>query len=147
MNPLNKRGFFFMSGDINTRLVWREGEICDISFGDREKIGVTGKSNLEKYDKAWSPVHLMVSAVESCFLATFLAIAERSRVEIKSFKSTAEGVIDTIDGKRTAITSITIRPKVELINESDKTRLPKLFEKAEEYCTVGNSLNFKVKIA
>ena len=33
----------------------------------------------------WSPEHLFTAAVSSCFMTTFLAIAENSKLDFKSF--------------------------------------------------------------
>jgi organic hydroperoxide reductase OsmC/OhrA len=73
-------------------------------------------------------------------------ILEKARVEITSYESEAEGVLGMVDDKHSAITGITIRPKVGLKNESDRSKLPQLYQKTEEYCVVGNSFNFKIKI-
>ena len=35
----------------------------------------------------WSPEHLLVAAVNSCLMTTFLAIAENSKLEFISFES------------------------------------------------------------
>lgn len=39
----------------------------------------------------WSPEHLLVAAVNSCLMTTFLAIAENSKLEFLSFESAAKG--------------------------------------------------------
>jgi len=47
----------------------------------------------------WSPEHLFTAAVSSCFMTTFLAIAENSKLDFTSFDCSAIGVLDKIDDK------------------------------------------------
>lgn len=132
--------------DLNTRLLWQGGSICSASFDGVLPVKVAAKGLLPRHPGAWSPVHMLVAAAETCFFVTFQMIAERARVEFISYESEAEGKIETKDGKHGAVTAITIRPKITLKDRNDEARLPALFKKAEEYCTVGNSFNFKVNI-
>lgn len=46
----------------------------------------------------WSPEHLLTAAVNSCFMTTFFAIAENSKLEFETFSSDAQGVKEKIDG-------------------------------------------------
>ena len=44
-----------------------------------------------KGEGTWTPEHLFVGAVNSCFMTTFLAIAENSKLDFVSFKADAKG--------------------------------------------------------
>ncbi len=136
-----------MENTISTKLDWKNGACCSANFGAVDTISVTSKTALADNPKAWSPVHMLLSAAETCFFVTFQMIADKSHVSFSHFSSEATAEIGMPDGKHHAITSITIKPKVTLINEADRQKLDVLFQKAEEYCTVANSLNFKVVIA
>src|SRR5690606_40910366 len=67
----------------------------------------------------WSPEHLFTAAVSSCFMTTFLAIAENSNLEFESLTCPAEGVLDKKDGKF-AMTEILLKPIVTIPNEADR---------------------------
>src|SRR5436305_9157494 len=69
----------------------------------------------------WSPEHLLVAAVNSCLMTTFLAIAENSKLSFLSFTSEASGKLEKADGKY-MITEITLMPAVAVANEMDKER-------------------------
>ncbi|MBV8055941.1 MAG: OsmC family protein, partial [Deltaproteobacteria bacterium] len=47
---------------------------------------------------AWSPEHLLLAAVESCFLFTLEAVARASKLDFTSLSLTAEGTVDRKDG-------------------------------------------------
>ncbi|WP_431209585.1 OsmC family protein [Puia sp. P3] len=59
----------------------------------------------------WSPEHLLVAAVDSCLMTTFLAIAENSGLEFVSFESKALGKLEKVGGKY-MITEIELDPQV-----------------------------------
>lgn len=132
--------------DLRTQLTWDNDKTCKSSFENVSPINVMAKSLLNEHKGVWSPVHMTVASAETCFFVTLLMILEKAHVEIRSYESEAEGILGTPDGKHSAITGITIRSKIGLKNESDRQRLHQLYQKAEEYCTVGNSFNFKIKI-
>ncbi len=132
--------------NLTTKASSKDLGVIDAGFENAGPIKVAAKSILEKHPGAWSPVHMLVSAAETCFWVTFSMIAEKAHLGIKSVESEAEGVMESKDGKHFAITGIKIRPTVRLVNESDRPRLPELYKKAEEYCVVGNSFNFKVEV-
>src|SRR5665648_336046 len=47
-----------------------------------------------------SPEDLFVSAINTCFMTTFLAFAKKAGINLKSYNSTASGTLSKIDGKR-----------------------------------------------
>jgi len=47
----------------------------------------------------WSPEHFFTAAVNGCFMTTFLAIAENSKLSFTSFHCTADGKLEKVDGK------------------------------------------------
>ena len=67
----------------------------------------------------WSPEHLLVAAVNSCLMTTFLAIAENSKFSFINFESNADGKLESVDGKLMITT--TVAPlKQELNYSKDK---------------------------
>lgn len=93
----------------------------------------------------WSPEHLLTAAVNSCFMTTFLAIAENSRLEFKKFSCTSEGILEQVEGKY-LMTEIILKPKVELVNEADKEKLERILQKSEKACLISNSIRSKVTL-
>jgi peroxiredoxin-like protein len=91
----------------------------------------------------WSPEHLLVAAVNSCLMATFLAIAENSKFEFINFESNASGKLERVDGKF-MITEITLSPVVSIANAEDKERTERILQKAEAACIISNSIRSKI---
>ena len=94
---------------------------------------------------AWSPEQLLLAAVEACFLLTFRAVAQASRLEFMSLSVEAEGVVDRVNGV-TRFTEIVLRPRVALPAGVDWVRVQRALEKAERACLVSASLDTRIRL-
>jgi len=94
----------------------------------------------------WSPEHLFVASVASCYMTTLLAIAGVSRVEIRSLEIPAVGVVERGEDRLYSIPSIVLRPHITLATEADLPRAERLAEKADRVCMVSRSLKTEVTV-
>ncbi|HEX9818630.1 MAG TPA: OsmC family protein [Methylomirabilota bacterium] len=94
---------------------------------------------------AWSPEQLLLAAVEACFLLTFRAVAQASRLEFVSMSVEAEGFVDRVNGV-TRFTEIVLRPRVALPAGVDWVRVQRALEKAERACLVSASLDTPIRL-
>jgi peroxiredoxin-like protein len=92
----------------------------------------------------WTPEHFFVGAATSCWLTTFLAIADLSRLEIAAVEAAAEAVLERGDDRRFSITRIVLRPRVTVRREGDRDRAARLIRKAEDSCLVARSMRAAV---
>lgn len=91
----------------------------------------------------WSPEHLLVAAVNSCLMTTFLAIAENSRLEFANFDSKAIGKLEVVDGKY-MISEIELLPVLTISNEMDKEKAERVLIKSEKACLISNSVKSSI---
>jgi peroxiredoxin-like protein len=91
----------------------------------------------------WSPEHLLVAAVNSCLMTTFLAIASNSKLAFESFHSKGIGKLEMMDGKY-MISEITLKPVVTLHDDGDREKALKLLQKSEAACLISNSIRSKI---
>ncbi len=92
----------------------------------------------------WTPEHLLVAALESCLMTTFLAIAEKSRLEVVSYRSSALAKLESVDGGGLGFTRILVRPIVKLHNDQDREKARRVLDKAEKSCLVSRALDVPV---
>jgi len=94
----------------------------------------------------WSPEHLLVAAVSSCFMTTFLAISEKARLNFADFSCNAEGTLEEVDGSL-VMSEITLRPKVVMTDESPEMwqRADLVLLQAERACIITRSIKTTVK--
>ena len=93
----------------------------------------------------WSPEHLFVASVSSCFMTTFLAVAEYSNFEFKNLAITAKGVLEKVDGKF-MISEIALKVNLNIEDVSQKEKALKLIEKGEKACLITNSVKTNIKL-
>jgi len=93
----------------------------------------------------WSPEHLFVASVNACLMATFLAIADNSKIEFISFQSNAVGKVEKIDGKL-SITEINIEPTLIIPASGNEERIRHIFQMSEKACAVSNSIKSKINL-
>lgn len=93
----------------------------------------------------WSPEHLFVAAVNSCFMTTFLSIAENSKLEFLGFESKAVGKLEMVDDKF-MISEVTIVPIVTIANKSFEAKAEKVLAKTEVNCLISNSIKSKIHV-
>lgn len=93
----------------------------------------------------WSPEHLLVAAVSSCLMTTFLAIAEHSKLSFRSFRVHAEGRLEEVEGKL-MISEILLRPRVEIGQEPDREKAERVLRKSEAACLISRSLKSRISM-
>jgi peroxiredoxin-like protein len=94
---------------------------------------------------AWSPEHLLLAAVETCFLYTLRSVAQASKIEFVSLVLDAEGTVDRQDGV-TRFTEIVLRPRLRLAAGADVDRARRILDKAERACLVSASLSTPIRL-
>ena len=90
------------------------------------------------------PEEMFVASLASCHMLRFLDFARRAGVEILSYEDQAEGVMAKNAAGRTAITKVTLRPRIEI--KGDASLLPDLHHKAHEACFIANSVTTEVVV-
>lgn len=104
------------------------------------RLNIDAPPEFKGHDGVWTPEHLFVASVNSCFMTTFLAIAENSKLEFVKFYADAEGKLEKVEGQGLMISHITLRPKLVLKHSRDAERALRIFEKAEQNCLISNSI-------
>lgn len=122
----------------------RKGEIFSPELNS--KIEVATPPQFPKgIEGIWSPEHLYTAAVNSCFMTTFLSIAENSKLQFSEFSCDAEGTLDLVEGKY-LMTEVLLRPHLKLVNEADREKAERILQKSEKACLISNSITAKVHL-
>ena len=131
----------------NVNLNWKSDRLGEISSPElKTSIEVATPPKFPKgIDGIWSPEHLFTAAVNSCFMTTFLSIAENSKLDFTNFSCSGEGKLEQIEGKF-LMTEILLKPILKLVKESDKEKAERILQKSEVACLISNSINSKVRL-
>jgi peroxiredoxin-like protein len=140
------------SHQYNVNIHWdsdRKGIMCSPELAVQQREGCIEVATPPQFPKGipgiWSPEHLFTAAVSSCFMTTFLAIAENSRLNFKSFDCKAIGVLDQVDGKF-LMTEIILKPEVVIEDVKDHERTVRVLQKTEMSCLITNSIKSNVSM-
>jgi len=120
----------------------RKGKISSPDLNDTIEVA-TPPQFPKGIEGIWSPEHLLTTATNSCFMTTFLAIAENSKLDFVHFNCSATGKVEQIENKF-LMTEIIFEPLLVISKESDKARAEKILQKTEAACLVSNSIKSKV---
>ena len=91
----------------------------------------------------WSPEHLLVAAVNSCLMTTFLAVAGNSKLQYINYECNAVGKLENVEGKL-MISEIVLSPIITIPNEADRERALRILHKSETLCLISNSVKSKI---
>jgi peroxiredoxin-like protein len=93
----------------------------------------------------WSPEELLLSAVDSCIMTTFLHYAERKGIDLASYESGAEGVLESVD-RQFRFSKILVKPKISVVSEDQVDKTKELIRVAENSCFISNSIKSVVEV-
>lgn len=97
---------------------------------------------------AANPETLLLAALASCHMLTFLAVAAKRGFQVESYRDRAEGNLGKNAQGRMAIVSCTLKPVVVFANghAPSPEELAKLHDSAHRNCFIANTLNTDVHI-
>ena len=130
----------------NVDINWKSGRVGSMSSpGLEEKLDVATPPEFPGgVEGVWSPEHLFVASVSSCFMTSFTAIAEYSKFEFESLNVKSSGVMSREDGKF-VMSKVILKPLLEITDEKYEKKAYRLLEKAEEICLISRSIKSEIE--
>jgi organic hydroperoxide reductase OsmC/OhrA len=94
------------------------------------------------------PEEAFVASLSSCHMLFFVDFARRAGFVVDSYVDEAEGVLEKRADGKTAMTRVTLRPRVEFSGEKrpGDADIADLHHRAHEACFIANSVNSEVTI-
>lgn len=94
------------------------------------------------------PEQLLISAVSSCHMLTFLAIAEFQGYRVEGYEDRAVGYLEAVQGEGRSITRIELSPKITFGGDKlpDEAALNRMHAGAHKNCFVAKSLKTAVTV-
>ena len=147
-----------MSEYYNVHLKWmRETEDFDYNSYNRQhtvffyggpKLEISSAPGFLRNPEFQSPEELLVAAVSSCFLLTFLSIAAKQGVIVDSYVDNATSTLGKTTGNTQAVTQITLRPEIVFKkgHKPSKISMNQLVKTAHEHCVIANSITAMLTI-
>ncbi len=138
-------------------LVW-EGNLGDGTstyqgYGRRWRVFIEGKPDLvgtadpsfRGEPQRHNPEDLLVAALSSCHMLSYLALCARNRITVVGYSDDATGTMSTTPEGGGKFTSVTLHPKVEITDPASVEAARQLHEQAHQQCFIASSVNFPVR--
>lgn len=93
--------------------------------------------------KPWTPEHLFLGSISSCFMSTFLQFAEKLDLTIDGLSCRVSGVVEMVNG-RLSFTRIDVYPDIYVESTSDEKNAHLALQQAHKHCLVSNSINSEI---
>jgi organic hydroperoxide reductase OsmC/OhrA len=143
-----------MTAEHHIRLNWEKGDVPfttneyprnhAIAFKNGQETVIASASPSYKGDAGKAdPEDLLVAALSSCHMLSFLAIAAKKRLTVQSYQDDAVGFLED-DGGKLWIKRVILRPKVVI--DTDAGTLAEIHHKAHEACFIANSVKTEVSV-
>ena len=128
-----------------TGLNWMRGKIGSLTSNGRPEVQVSSPPEFKGQPGYWTPEDLFVGTAEMCQMLTFLAIAQKHQLPIISYKSSARGTLEFIDGQY-RFTHIVIMPTVVVENSAKEVDVQVMLRDAHKRCLITNSITAVVEV-
>jgi organic hydroperoxide reductase OsmC/OhrA len=139
-----------MSGETvhhyDIEVIWSDARRGIVRSPGLPEVAVAAPLEFKGHPGMWTPEHHFVAAVASCFMTTFLAVAEASKLEFAAFRCTGRGVLQKTGERGFVFTEVTLAPHVTIPRATDRERVLRILEKAERNCFVSSSIRAEVKL-
>jgi organic hydroperoxide reductase OsmC/OhrA len=116
-------------------------------------IEVPGSASAHVVGNRWAveaavdPEEMLVAALSTCHMLTFLHKARLAGFVAGAYQDEAEGVMEDIAPGRQAVTRVTLRPLIRWIGPApDAEALEQLHHAAHEECFIANSVKTEVTV-
>lgn len=114
----------------------------DISYKNGQQVMATSAAPAYRGDGIHAdPEDLLVAALSSCHMLSFLAICAKKRLAVKSYEDDAVGFLEN-DGGKLWVTRVILHPKV--VADIDAATLEQIHHMAHEQCFIANSVKTAV---
>ncbi len=140
----------------STTLTWtgndRDGTARYEEYGRGFTVSVDGKGSLQgSADPAFrgdaslfNPEDLLLVAISSCHLLSYLALCARHRISVLAYDDDATAVMELSPDGGGKFTSATLHPRVVVQDVAHVDKAIALHERAHALCFIANSCNFPI---
>lgn len=139
--------------DYNLELNWLGNENGTHHRDDRfYEISIDGKPTFKgSADQPffgdptlYNPEDLLLSALSACHMMSYLYVCRKEGIKIASYQDNALGVLKIDEEGIGRFESVTLKPKVVLVDSSQSDQATELHTQAGKLCFIANSVNFDI---
>lgn len=131
--------------EFKTKVVWKNDRMGTLETGSGNTMEFSSPPEFKGVEGRITPEELFVAAENTCLLMTFIAYAEKMRVDFLSYDCDAVGHLE--QGEASLVFArIILKPKIVVRSEEDVKKTERALELSHSKCFVSNSIKSKVEI-
>ena len=116
-----------------------------ISVDNKQNISCSSDPDFRGDKTKYNPEELLVASLSSCHMLWYLHLCSEAGIIVTDYVDNAIGtMIETSNGSG-HFTQVTLNPTVTVSQSSMIEKASELHKKANEFCFIANSVNFKVE--
>ena len=124
---------------------WKSGRSGVVSAAGRPDLEVSSPPEFKGEAGKWTPEDMFVASVNLCVLLTFATYAQNKGLDLTSYESAAEGILEFVEGKY-RFTQVILRPRILVRSQDSLERTRQILESAHRDCLVSNSVTATVQV-
>ncbi len=128
---------------FSNTLKWNSEYQASMFFGDKASFEFATPPEFHGPEGFISPEELFVASAHACCLTTFIAKSKKAGINLMSYESSAEGILEKVDGQL-MFTTIAVKSRIK--TDSDKENVRKIVKQVEQSALVINSMKTNVII-
>jgi organic hydroperoxide reductase OsmC/OhrA len=116
----------------------------EFSVGNKQTLKGSADPHFRGDPALYNPEELLVVALSTCHLLSYLAECARAGVNVVAYEDDASGTMQMKD-RAIRFTDVLLKPRVTIAAGSDAQKAEALHAKAHAECFIANSVNFPVR--
>jgi organic hydroperoxide reductase OsmC/OhrA len=92
----------------------------------------------------WNPEELLLTALSQCHMLSYLHVAVNRGIIVTAYQDDAVGTMASNPDGSGQFSSVTLRPRVTIADESQRAEATDAHHEANRLCFIANSVNFQV---
>ena len=119
-----------------------------VMLNDEQSVNLSASVDFKGDPACADPEQMLVTAVASCHMLTFLAIAEYQGYCVDRYEDDAVGYLEKIEGEGLSVTRIELSPKITFTGDKtpDSPALNRIHSSAHKNCFISKSIKAKVTV-
>ena len=118
-----------------------------LTFGTGHSLQVSAAPEYKGNPSLPNPEEMLVAALSSCHMLTFLAVAAREGLVVDSYDDDAIGVLEKNEAAQLSVTRVTLRPKVTFAgSQPDAEKVKQLHDVSHKGCFIAQSVKTVITV-
>lgn len=118
-----------------------------IRSADKPEIPASSDPSFRGDETRYNPEELLVASLSSCHMLWYLHLCAVNKITVVEYRDAAKGVMrENADGSGKFV-SVTLKPRVIILEDDKRAQAADLHHKAHSLCFISRSVNFPVEVS